>query len=719
MTRRIRRWRLEIVLMLFVAALWLGPLLPEIDGFPFWRGAEYSDLLISHWPNATFLKQSLLKWEQIPLWNPTTLGGAPFTADPLSGLWYPPNWLIFVMPISLAFNVLFWVHLAWAGWGTWLLSRKEGVGWLGGLIAAVAFSGTSKFIAHIGLGHLGLVCAVSWTPWILYLVHRFVDEIYTRRGGWIRWTAVAGAALGLLTLADPRWTLPAGSVSLAYGLYRAAHSHKEAETIHKTHLMGRLLIAVIIYSITAIAIAACLILPLFEYVQLTTRTGISITDQTQLQLPIANLLGVILPLITQPEWVAYLGVTVCCLAIVALFSRAPRIGFWSAVVVSAWIFALGDQTPLFSVFTSIVPGADLLRVPARMLILASFGSAMLCGKGVDWLLRDELESAIVKRVRLSTIGIALAVLLLICGLWLQARTLPTILIGTGVFAFLIMIWILLRFKFRIPQSYRALTWLMLIVGDLLWVNAQLLEVQSKDILLSERVVVGEKIASAPQDGRIFSPSYSLPYQTAVQAGLEVVDGINPLQLNAFRNFMADATGFSPETYSVTLPPFPNGDPKQPWGIEIDSLKLGQLNVAYVLSEYPIESIDLSLIEIEQGVYIYQNELVRPRAWLQNSQDLSNPIWQAIDSIMWTPNRITIKAKGPGTLMLSEIAYPGWKVTVDGTKAELYAVDNLLRSVNLSPGNHEVVFSFQPWTVYLGSGITLFTLLALIGIWMRR
>jgi len=70
-------------------------------------------------------------------------------------------------------------------------------------------------------------------------------------------------------------------------------------------------------------------------------------------------------------------------------------------------------------------------------------------------------------------------------------------------------------------------------------------------------------------------------------------------------------------------------------------------------------------------------------------------------------------------MLSEIAYPGWKVTVDGTKAELYAVDNLLRSVNLSPGNHEVVFSFQPWTVYLGSGITLFTLLALIGIWMRR
>jgi hypothetical protein len=716
MTHRIR---LALVLIFFVAALWLGPLLFEIDGFPFWRGADYSDLLISHWPNANFLQQSLLKWGQIPLWNPTTLGGAPFIADPLSGFWYLPNWLTLVMPISLAFSVLFWLHLAWAGWGTWLLSRKEGVGWLGGLIAAIAFSGTSKFIAHIGLGHLGLVCAVSWMPWILCLVHRFVDEVQTRRESWIRWAVIAGAALGVLTLADPRWTLPAGSLALAYGLYRAAHSHKENESIDKRYLMGRLLIAVIIFSITAIAIAACLILPLFEYVQLTTRTGISITDQTQLQLPIANLLGVILPMITQPEWITYLGVTVCCLAIVALLSKAPRIGFWSAVVVSAWIFALGDQTPLFTIFTSIVPGADLLRVPARMLFLASLGIAMLCGKGVDWFLRDEFESVIVKRVRLSTIGIALTVLLLIFGLWLQARTLPTILIGTGGFAFLVVIWILLRFRFRIPQSYRALAWLVLIVGDLLWVNAQLMEVRSQDILLSERMVLAEKIASAPQDGRIFSPSYSLPYQTAVQVGLEMVDGINPLQVKAFRNFMANATGFSSENYSVTLPPFPNGDPKQPWGIEIDSLKLGQLNVAYVISEYPIESIDLTLMEKDQAVYIYQNELARPRAWIQNSQDLSDQVWQEIDSIMWMPNRITIKVKGPGTLVLSEIAYPGWKVTVDGTKAELHAMDNLLRSVNLIPGNHEVVFSFQPWTVYLGGGITLVTLLALILIWMRR
>jgi uncharacterized membrane protein YfhO len=125
------------------------------------------------------------------------------------------------------------------------------------------------------------------------------------------------------------------------------------------------------------------------------------------------------------------------------------------------------------------------------------------------------------------------------------------------------------------------------------------------------------------------------------------------------------------------------------------------------------------MEEYEGVYIYQNELTRPRAWIQDSQDLADPNWRNIDSIVRTPNRITITAKGSGTLVLSELAYPGWKVTIDGTKAELYTMDTLLRSVNLGPGVHEVEFIFQPWTVYLGGGISLVTLLALIGIWMRR
>jgi hypothetical protein len=190
-------------------------------------------------------------------------------------------------------------------------------------------------------------------------------------------------------------------------------------------------------------------------------------------------------------------------------------------------------------------------------------------------------------------------------------------------------------------------------------------------------------------------------------------------LKVFRDFMSDVAGFSSETYSVTLPPFPNGDPELPWGIDLDVEKLGLLNVATVLSAYPLESDDLTLIREEQGVWIYQNEKIRPRAWVQVTQALSDRTWRAVESIEWTPNRITIEAEGPGVLVLSEISYPGWQVTVDGTEDELHSADAVLRSVLLSSGKHEVEFQFRPWTVYAGIGTTLIALLLLIGIWIRK
>ncbi len=94
------------ILFLALAGLWLLPVLARPDGFPFWVGGEYSDLLISHWPNAEFLRRALLQYHQFPLWNPSILSGAPFAADPLAGLWYPPDWLTVILPLPFAFNLL-------------------------------------------------------------------------------------------------------------------------------------------------------------------------------------------------------------------------------------------------------------------------------------------------------------------------------------------------------------------------------------------------------------------------------------------------------------------------------------------------------------------------------------------------------------------------------------------------------------------------------------
>ena len=156
-----------VLVFLLSGLLWLAPLISDPMGVLFWRGGAYSDLLISHWPNAVFVRQSLVEWGQVPLWNPMILSGAPFAADPLSGLYYPPTWLAFAIAPGAAFNLLVWLHIAWGGLGTWKLSRALGVSSGPAIVAGLPFAGMPKLIGHIGLAHVSLVFAVCWTPWVL------------------------------------------------------------------------------------------------------------------------------------------------------------------------------------------------------------------------------------------------------------------------------------------------------------------------------------------------------------------------------------------------------------------------------------------------------------------------------------------------------------------------------------------------------------------------
>ena len=53
----------------------------------------------------------------------------------------------------------------------------------------------------------------------------------------------------------------------------------------------------------------------------------------------------------------------------------------------------------------------------------------------------------------------------------------------------------------------------------------------------------------------------------------------------------------------------------------------------------------------------------------------------------------------GLLVLSEIYYkPGWKATVNGSETPIYQTNHILRSVEVPPGEIEVIFEYDtnPW-----------------------
>jgi hypothetical protein len=194
--------------------------------------------------------------------------------------------------------------------------------------------------------------------------------------------------------------------------------------------------------------------------------------------------------------------------------------------------------------------------------------------------------------------------------------------------------------------------------------------------------------------------------------LQLTDGVDPLQLEAYAEYMEYASGVPREGYQVTIPTFTSGNPSKDNKAYLpDPHALGKLNVAYIVSEFDIPLAELDQVKKVGETRIYRNRAFLPRAWVQPA---GRPLGEGFEDVTisnWSPNRIEMTAYGPGLLVLSEIAYPGWTVFIDGEKRALLELDGLFRGVELDVGSHQVVAQLTPWSLYLGF------LLLLVGVFV--
>ena len=89
-----------------------------------------------------------------------------------------------------------------------------------------------------------------------------------------------------------------------------------------------------------------------------------------------------------------------------------------------------------------------------------------------------------------------------------------------------------------------------------------------------------------------------------------------------------------------------------------------------------------------------------------------------------PERLVMSFRTPtdSLLVLSEVYYPGWRATVDGVPTPILRADVALRALAVRAGEHRVEMVFDPWSVKIGIGITLATLLWVtmrVGVWLAR
>lgn len=687
--------------MISIKGLWplLLPVLllvPGITGFPYPSSeAQYSDISVTHYPNAVFLQQSIYKYSQIPLWSPTILSGYPFPANPLSGLWYPPGWLALLMPLPLGFNVVAIFHLLLAGLGMYLLIRQLGKSHEAALFGAIAFEALPKVFAHYGAGHITMLYAISLIPWLL------LTELRRQKEKGSFWVRQPGIFLALIVLADPRWGVYAGLFWLAFAL---SGNHKNWRQFGLGHV-GQLLLA--------FALSSTLLLPLLEYSQLSTRAHLAAADLLAYSFPFAGLLGLLAPQFGGfHEWIIYSGVIVLLLALSAAMrtKKASLDWFWIITVVICIIFSLGENIPVLRFFAGL-PGFSLLRVPPRILPIVGFCLIILAVTTIDALLGNNLDQRSWRRARLGIVAIIGLQVGLFLAIWAFARQFPlNYLVGFALsMLFLIALSSLANKKIS-RQSFWALL-VALALLDLGIMDASLFATREKNRVLAESGEVAAFLAQEPGQFRVYSPSYSISQQTAAEYGLELADGVDPLQLQAYADFMQLATGIQSDGYSVTLPAIGNDPSRDNEGTKPDTARLAMLNVGFVASEFAIDVPGLELIDRFGKTYLYLLIENHPRAFIENKPDSTVSIKH------WTPNRITLSAEGPGLLVLSEIMYPGWTAWVDGQQADIESYQDILRSVQLADGGHEVIFEFRPFSVFVGILICL-AAIALLGILSR-
>ena len=667
-------------------------LLSGISGFPYPSpDALYSDIAISHYPNALFLKRAVLTWGSIPLWSPTILSGYPFFANPLSGLWYIPGWLALLFPLPLGFNLTVIVHMLWGGLGMYLFLRSQRLSHLAALFGAISFEAMPKIFAHYGAGHLTLMYAVPWTPWLLLVAVHSKSSLKS--------SAYFGPSIILTTifLADVRWAAYSGALWLAW-----EYAHKHFGYI-RTLLHSLLKIAL------AAFLAAPLAIPLMEYTRLSTRSNLTPSDVLEFSLPPARLLGFIFPDFGgQHEWMLYMGGVVLSLTFLSvLWPRSrKRSYFWVGVLAVSVLFSLGEYLPFLSSFTGI-PGFSLLRVPSRALFLAGIAGSILAAHALNHLLggigQDEA-----RRGRLALVTLAVFAVTLGAAIWMITGQLPINMLWGSAVLLITFVWIALYLNRKLPKNVWVLGIFALSIIDLGIIDSSLFAFRPSSEVLAEGKEVAQFLASQPERFRVYSPSYSLPQQTAAFYNLALADGVDPLQLDVYVRFMETATGIPIEGYFINLPPFQGTgyDLSSSNANYLPSQELASLNVRYIVAAF---DMDIKYTELRRfgntRLYEIPNEV--GYAHVQNSNSL------VVETLAWSPNRIEFSAEGPGTFILAEIPYPGWRAYVDGQRVEIMSVEGVNRSIELEDGLHTVTFVFKPISLFIGLGLSIITITGLI------
>lgn len=762
----VSRWR-EIVLVLAVAVA-----LSLIFWLPLWQGAGLvgGDIYTYFFPQKAYFAEHLQKGH-FPLWNNRVGHGYPLVGESQTGAFYPFHLLYALLDVNTAYNAVQLSHYLLAFLLTWLYARRIGLTTIGALLAATVYV-YGWFPPRICLEWA--IIGGTWFPLALWAVEGYLSD--QRRGYLALLTVALGLQLlaghfhlafitqlvvvlyvsGRLWLASrglPVGTMArrtgvalklASAVGLAFGLsavqllptWELKQSSQRESVVGRKYEPG--------YGHMPVVYWSQLVAPRWWYsrelvqdntgridnlgdyrLKQSIPEGAALTNQVEAHLYF-GLASIVLILLG--------GVGVAWRVIGR--RRNPdrtrplldsRLVLWVTLSLLALCYTPGWWLPL----TRHLPGFGFFTGPGRYGIVTCLGAALLAGAVFSWVL-EKLSMLHPLERFVATLGLAAAV---VGTFWClgPAEAWPQEwgLVG-GLFAAVTLGWFLASLaaagwkRGRTGLVLARTTLTVVLLGTLvldLWIVSRLQTysvprqvplvsgVESSPVrALLRQYESGSRVdsVSGPRSPvRLFCGYQNLPTLLGV-ASTPVYLGIGPV-----------------EYFQEHLRWLESGPGSQISAENVDWLQ--KAGVTHVLSLEPLDTSTWPVRLVERvtdqeflqvafagHTFFYLYELIGSRgrlSWLEATGA------ERAEIVVYEPNRVEarVSSEGGGRVVLTDLAYPGWIVRLDGKPAETVVVEGLYRGVDVPAGDHRLEWVYRPGPLWWGSCLSLCSLLLGIGL----
>ncbi|MFH1962632.1 MAG: YfhO family protein [bacterium] len=722
-----------------------------------------------------FAHQCLYQGLGLPFWNPYAFGGVPTIADMSL---YPPSILTYLPNFNLGLKWFVVSHYLAAVCGMYLLSREFRTSRYGAFIAAISFVFGGYMLGILDM--LNTLTSASLMPFVFLFFHRYLIKNSFSN------LAVSGGMMALFFLS--------GDITVVYGLSCVLLFY----SIHQCFVHKKI---IPIKSFLLIMLIGCglslfKIIPTIEIIINSSRAaqGIVFKESTAWAFNPVQMIEFIVPFfenILEPTkfqaeqiWLScpyfgFLPFIFLCFAVVN--RRQQKYSFFTFVFLIFLILSFGNILPLYYWCYKILPGFSLFRFPVKFLCIVALSGALLSGFGLDMVLKSKKLLKFLKYSFPVLLAIFIAIYLIggnyfdpilktlfpnIKGnddgvLFLRFYHILNNLLLSSIFLSIIVLslWGIKTRTLLLPVLF------CIIISDLFlagWKYHPTMKekyfshyTKTIDFINSDKEIF--RVMHTPETRKHFA-SIKLKKNFA-QNYSEYQRGIVPYIGISHHIFYAHVTGYMaicPGEYVDLLALFMSYPPT------LDVLRglINLFNIKYIIS---VEKLIPQFVQNDwklvynEGIYIYKNESVLPRAFFVPEAISLAPekVFNAVGTMRFDPrnqvilseeaggngkwkmengkweggsrqdvvkitnyglHNVSIKADTAkdGWIVLTDNYYPGWKAFVNNHETKIYRADSAFRAIRIKSGANKIDFIYDPLSLKVGVWGSIISLIFIAG-----